>query len=581
MSSLYRLYRQKTGVCRTIPPLAVNNSFITNASDKANVFNSIFASNGVVDNGIIPTLTLSPDTNQEICDQVVFTPELVLSTINGLRPSHAVGPDGFSAYFYKEIGRQISSPLAEIFSLSMSSGKLPDIWRTAHITPIFKKGDPTDPNNYRPISLTVVPCRIMEKIVRTTMMHFVIDNNLIGDDQYGFLPGRSTVYQLLLALDRWTEAFDLGIPSDVILFDFKKAFESVVHSKLLYKLSVFGFVGPLFTWIQAFVTGRTQRVVMEQNSSEKLDVISGVPQGSVLGPLLFIIFLNDLSCNPDRAEQEKFADDLQLHSGITSPLDCLALNEEVNYVSRWAEEWQLPISNSKCKSFHVGKKNTQHTYSIQNHNLPGTTSCKNLGVWFTEDLKFSTHCSQVVLSSNRRMAMVKRCFTNSDVDTKVWAFKVYVRPMMEYASSVWSPYLLKDIDHVESVQRRFTKSLLGLSGLPYAQRLIRLKLDSLELRRLKADLILVFKNLHGLVSVSLPFFDRRYTTKTRGHSLKLILPLTRLDCRKHFFAVRVVPAWNSLTEEAVTASSVNIFKRLLNSSNLAPFLMRPEFFHQY
>jgi hypothetical protein len=459
----------------------------------------------------------------------------------------------------------------------MNSGNLPSIWTTAKVVPVKKKGDSANPLNYRPISLTAVPCKIMETIIRDGMLFYLNEFNLINSDQFGFMPGRSSTHQLLAMLDKWTEALDYGVPSDVILFDFQKAFESVVHSKLLFKLQYLGFDGLLHQWIKAFTSNRSQRVIVDDSYSASLDIISGVPQGSVLGPLLFVIYLNDLICDPGDADQRKFADDLKLSSAILDHLDNDKLSVAVDYVSNWAARWQLPISIAKCRSFHIGRHNQLFTYSLNNCALPSTEEVKDLGVWFTSDLKSSLHCEKIVSAAHRRLAIVNRCFTSGNTKIKVWAFKVFVRPLLEYASPVWSPGLLKDVDRIEAVQRRFTKQLLGLRDYSYGNRLKRVGLDSLELRRLKADLLLTYKIVRGFLAVDLPFFELSHTTRTRGHSLKLVLPTFRLDCRRNFFAVRVVPAWNSLTEEMVTSPTIRHFSRLLNALNLNRFLKRPEF----
>jgi hypothetical protein len=577
LSALFRFYRRETGLSRTIPPLKVGTDFITDATKKAELFNGIFAANGIADDGSTVTLDTIAARIGVQCDNIIFTPTVVKHVLGKIKPSHAAGPDGFSAFFYKQICHEISIPLARIFELSMQSGKLPSIWTTAKVVPILKKGDSANPHNYRPISLTAVPCKIMETIIRDRMLLYLNEFNLINSDQFGFMPGRSSTHQLLAMLDKWTDALDCGVPSDVILFDFQKAFESVVHSKLLRKLQHVGFDGSLLQWIKSFTEGRSQRVIVDDNYSASQDIISGVPQGSVLGPLLFVIYLNDLVCDPEDADQRKFADDLKLSSAIIDSKDSKKLSVAINYVSSWATRWQLPISIAKCRSFHIGRHNPLFNYSLNNCVLPSISEVKDLGVWFTADLKSSLHCEKIVSAAYRRLAIVNRCFTSGNTKIKVWAFKVFVRPLLEYAGPVWSPSLLKDIDRVEAIQRRFTKQLLGLRDCPYGIRLKRVGLDSLELRRLRADLLLTFKIVRGILAVDLPFFEISQTTWTRGHCYKLVLPTSRLDCRRSFFAVRVVPAWNSLTEEMVTSPTSCQFYRLLKDFNLNRFLKRPEF----
>jgi ribonuclease P/MRP protein subunit RPP40 len=204
-------------------------------------------------------------------------------------------------------------------------------------------------------------------------------------------------------------------------------------------------------------------------------------------------------------------------------------------------------------------------------------TAKSLGVWLSPDLKPTTHCRKIFNTAVGRMGVVRRVFRSGDVSILSWAFKVYVRPILEYASPVWSPWLLHDIDLIELVQRRFTKRLPGMYHLPYPERLRKLNLDSLELRRLKADLVLTFKLLKGHTKLNLPLFDLSTMKNTRGHSLKLIHQPSALNARHHFFAVRIVPPWNALPERAISCQSVDAFRAELNRLDLRKFVFRPEF----
>jgi ribonuclease P/MRP protein subunit RPP40 len=530
----------------------------------------------VRDNGILPFQATPIVDHQPKLSTVAFSSTTVLEALASLKPSRAIGPEGLSPFFYKKIAAEIANPLTRIFTLSLKQGSIPDLWSTARVVPIYKmKGNAGEPSNYRPISLTATPCRLMESCLRDSMLRFALSNDLIKPDQHGFLPGRSTSSQLLLLLDRLTNAVDIGIPSDVIYFDFRKAFESVVPSKLIFKLRLLGFEGEILNWIEAFISNRSQAVVVDGCLSPPLAIVSGVPQGSVLGPLLFILYLNDLQCQQFPVDQEKFADDLRLSSEIITDADPVRLAEAISYVSHWADEWQLPIATQKCAALHIGHSNERAAYALNGQGIPQVDSIKDLGVLFSSDLKFSAHCSVIAANAFRRLALVRRCFSSGNPPILVWAFGVYVRPLLEYASQVWSPYLLSDVDRIESVQRSFTKSLPGMRNLSYGARLGRLGMVSLELRRLWADLALVFKILTGQLGVDLPFFGMSVHSQTRGHSLKCSHQRYRLDCRRSFFAVRVTKAWNSLPESVVTATSTSNFKRHLHKTQLDSFLLRP------
>lgn len=378
-------------------------------------------------------------------------------------------------------------------------------------------------------------------------------------------------------MDRWTSAVDVGVDFDVIYFDFKGAFDSVVHSKLLFKLEHLGFGGPLLQWLGAFLTDRQQRVGVENLYSSFLPICSGVPQGSVLGPLLFVIYISDLLPH-DTTDSDlnlKFADDVKEGTEIINHSDYTRLNNTVAEVSSWSTQWQLPLSKEKCFSFRVGSPSTLPPYQLDGGALECRQEVRDLGVWFTSNLKSTTHCSKITAQAFRRLFIVRRCFARASAKTLIWAFKVFVRPLLEYASPAWSPYLLQDIDLLESVQRNFTRSLPGYRGLPAGERLRRSGLDPLELRRLYADLLLVYKITHQLLPLDFPFFELQSYTATRGHSWKLRHLGARLDCRKNFFAIRVVGPWNSLSENTVSSQSVSAFRRSLREHDLTHFLKRP------
>jgi len=404
-------------------------------------------------------------------------------------------------------------------------------------------------------------------------MVYLCNYNLIDPNQFGFLPGRSCTLQLLRCLDDWTSSLDIGIPTDVILVDYAKAFDSVSHAKLCHILTCLGVGGNVYRWISDFLSGRSQYLRVYSEISELEPVASGVIQGSVIGPVLFTLFISDLQTNETLAVMPKFADDVDLYRSICGVDDHIKLASALEYLENWSNDWQLPIAAQKCNVFHIGRADMLFNYSLLGNTLNTVSLTKSLGVWMSNDLKSSSHCDHIVKTARQRASMIKRCFTSNDRNTLFWAFCVYVRPILEYASPVWSPYLIKDIDHVESVQRSFTKHLPGFHNKVYSERLKLLSTDSLEVRRLRFDLTLCFRLLHGLCDFDFNrFFEIRGSSQTRGHSLKLVVQPALRDCRKFFFANRVVKVWNALPENLVTATTLYIFKRNLKTIDLSKFV---------
>ena len=256
----------------------------------------------------------------------------VLKSLSKLRPDKSPGPDNMHPLFLRETAQKIAEPLTLIFQRSVKDGIVPDDWKRANITPIHKKGLKCQAENYRPISLTSCVCQILESIIKVQTTAYLDNKKVISDRQHSFVSGRSCLTNLLEVFEDWTKSLDKGYGIEVIYLDFKKAFDTVPHQRLLQKLQLFGFGGHLLRWIKSFLTGRTMRVVVNGASSSWMRVLSGVPQGFVLGPLLFLLFVNDL---PDwiKTNIRIFADDTKIWTRITSVKDSESLQSNLDSLS--------------------------------------------------------------------------------------------------------------------------------------------------------------------------------------------------------------------------------------------------------
>ena len=235
--------------------------------------------------------------------------------LKGLKHHKASGPDNIPTRFLKEAANELAPALGLIFSASLIQGYVPDDWKTADVTPIFKKGDRSTPSNYRPISLTAVCRKVMEHILHSQVMQHLDHHNILSDSQYGFRKKRSCDSQLILIIQDLASSLEDGEQIDAVLLDFSKAFDKVPHQRLLLKLQHYGIRGHLLSWIESFLTGRSQKVLVEGKSSSSVPVASGVPQGTVLGPMLFLLYINDLSDNVSFTTR-LFADDSLLYRRI-------------------------------------------------------------------------------------------------------------------------------------------------------------------------------------------------------------------------------------------------------------------------
>ena len=260
-----------------------------------------------------------------------------------------------------------------------------------------------------------------------------------------------------------------------------------------------------------------------------------------------------------------------LNCVIDGVSDCINLQCYLNKLASWASTWQLQISVPKCACLHLGTRRINYTYSIASFDLPNVDSIVDLGVGVNTDLKFSQHIKNIVAKAHQRSSLILLCFKCRDPTTLCRAFITYVRPLLEYCSQVWSPCYLTYICKLERVQRRFTRRLSGMNKFSYLERLNQLGLESLELRRLKFDLIMVYKILHGLVCVDKSIFEYCTSVNLRGHNCRLARPVTSINCRFHSFASRVVNPWNSLPQSAIDALNIFAFKTCLNKLNFSQF----------
>ena len=332
-----------------------NNNKVTFSNiEIANVFNNHFGSVFTDNNCYLPNIATYVNDPISI-DTVHFSVESVYKTLMGINPSTSFGPDGLPNAILKKLAHVLCFPLSYIFEASFTSNALPNQWRKAFASPIFKNGATSDPNNYRPISLTCTCCRIMEKIINSHIVEYLNKYNIISPSQHGFLNKRSTCTNLLESTNDWSTALDNHLITDVIYIDFRKAFDSVSHSKLIFKLSLYNIRGNLLKWITAFLTDRSQQVKISSALSDPIRIVSGVPQGSVLGPTLFLLFINDLSSVVNNLECtiKLFADDLKLYSSYRDKNHSHDLTVALERIIIWSDTWQLPIASKKCFSHRI------------------------------------------------------------------------------------------------------------------------------------------------------------------------------------------------------------------------------------
>ena len=435
--SVWKYIQSKTKINTGISPLMKDGKLHTTDKEKADILNSFFASVFVEENGQnIPHLNEGEKSGGRLISDVLVTPDAVRDKLKGLNPNKAQGPDLIPPRVLKELANELSLPLSILFNKTMEKGSIPSDWKRAEVVPIFKKGTKTDPSNYRPVSLTCVCCKILESIVRDTIVNHMNDNNLYTEQQHGFRKHRSCMTQLLEVMEDLTQMLDDRHDIDIVYLDFRKAFDTVPHKRLICKLKGYGITGKLLEWIEDFLKNRSQKVRIGREYSTDARVLSGIPQGSILGPVLFTVFINDL---PDSLKSlcKIFVDDTKLYNSSKHSDD---LQSDIDSLQAWTEKWLLFFNETKCKVMHAGNRNPRKDYHMGISDTITIETCndeKDLGVIFDENLKFSSHINKSINKANQMIGIIKRSFTFLDQEMFLNLYKALVRPHLEYGNLIW------------------------------------------------------------------------------------------------------------------------------------------------
>ena len=560
--------RSKTKSKFPVGPIKQYGETITDSKEIAEALNQYFGTVFTHETGEpIPACPINSNIKLET---VVITQSKIIDKINKLKKTSAPGPDGISSRLLQNHINSLSFALSIIYENSLESGIVPLEWKIANVTPIFKKGAKGNVENYRPISLTSIPCKILESILKDAIMDHLLDSELLKSTQHGFMKNKSTVTNLLEFFEKITGHVDDGDCVDVIYLDFSKAFDKVPIKRLISKLKAHGIDGSLLAWISDWLTNRKQRTVLNGQFSTWISVLSGVPQGSVLGPILFIIFINDIDTAVDIIRQimNKFADDTKLGQKINCKEDADMLQRCLDNLLSWADNWGMKFNVLKCSVIHFGRKNPKYEYKMNGTTLNQNSMEKDLGILIQSDLKPSEQCVTASRKATQALFLIQKSFLYKDQKTFVLLYKQFVRCHLEYASPVWSPWNTADINLLENIQIKAVKLINGLEGLSYQEKLIALNLESLTERRTKADLLLVYKIIKGFCDVDKKTWfslvgasDRN--TRLTSCPMNIKQQRFRTDVRKYFFSNRVVNYWNSLPVDVKMSNSISEFKNKL------------------
>ena len=499
---------------------------------------------------------------------IFFSPYEVQNILKKVDPSKAAGPDGIDGYVLKRCCTSISIPLSILFSKSYNTGIIPQEWKNANVVPIHKKSDKSCVENYRPISLTSLIMKIFEKCIRNKLHDICLDK--ITAKQHGFLPSKSCTTQMIEFTADLAINLNSKLQTDIVYFDFAKAFDSVSHDIILHKLKYnYGIDGKLLNFLLNYLINRKQRVVVDGEFSEWAPVLSGVPQGSILGPTLFVLFINDIvNVVSDETKVLLYADDMKIWRKIDSIDDQRCLQNDIDSLYHWSVSNKIKFHPSKCKVIRSTLRlhPTLTNYSLNNVPLEVSENERDLGVIMHPKLLYNKHHQGILAKASQKLGLVKRnCSITLCPKSRKTLYLTLVRSLFEHCSQVWRPMKSTHILKFENTQKRAVKWILNenyhhYSKSEYSTKLKELDILPVDLKFELNDMVLFHKIFYGNSVVSFPSFIARQTDQTQAHHfqrqtrtfndndrLKLKAKIApRVEAFKCSYFYRSLETWNSI-----------------------------------
>ncbi len=572
---------QRTEECGTAP-LKENGQVHSDPSRKASILARQFSSVFTIDDANAENTRLHGPSIPPIPD-VTISEAGVMKLLKGVNPSKAAGPDQIPCRILHELHVELAPVFTALFRTSYTSGKLPSVWKTAWITPVFKKGAKCEAANYRPVSLTCVACKLLEHILCSHIRNHLDKYNVLSPYQHGFRKKLSCESQLLATTHDLMSRLDQKEEIDIGVLDFSKAFDVVPHQRLMRKIRLYGISGRTSDWIAEFLNGRTQSVLVDgvrSHPGSRTDgdpVLSGVPQGTVMGPLLFLLYINDLPSvlSPSTACR-LFADDCLIYRSIISDEDQVTLQRDLEALHDWGQTWGLRFNVKKCNILHLARQTTRPVrfYTLGGAVVGAVSNAKYLGVTLSDShgtraSQWKIHITDTADKASKRLGFLRRNLKGAPYKLREIAYQTLVRSSLDYCGAIWDPTSKEDINALERVQRRAARWARGIRGTTSVTALLKeLGWATLETRRRNQRLGIVFKILHG--DLAIPWESvgiHRHTGRTtRGaHHWKLnrAAASDKHSPLWHATIPRTVPQWNRLNSTTVDADSFDTFKSRL------------------
>ena len=487
-----------------IPAMKCGDRILTDDIVKAEEFNNAFLQFATIDTSSASLPDIVYKTNSRLASINISQAE-TLEILKSLDTSKASGPDGISCKMLKETAYSIAPSFTRLLRLSFSTATVPKCWKQANVLPIFKKGDGSDFGNYRPVSLLNICSKVCEKLVFKYLFNFCRDNNVISMHQSGFTPGDSTIHQLVYLYNTFLKALNDKKDVRIVFCDQSKAFDRVWHQGLLYKLECIGITGDLLEWFHSYLDNREQRVIIHGLNSRWGKIPAGVPQGAHLGPLLFLIYINDITENI-KSNIKLFADDTSLYVIIDGDAvnATKQLNDDLTQISAWADNWLVKFNASKSKALTISLKKDKDTIELpltfNNSLLDTVTKHKHLGIEINSNLTWKDHCKTICENASKKLNILATLKTLIDRKTLTTMYTSFVRPGLEYGSIICCNCSGTEDELLESVQRRGFKIITGgIVRTPTIHLYNEVGLETLKARRDRNVLLFFFKIINNMV----------------------------------------------------------------------------------
>ena len=513
------------------------------------------------------------DVNSKKLNNLTVTKKGVLTLLENIKENKATGPDNIPGKFLKICALELHEVFTILFQKSLDLGTVPDEWKVAHISPLFKKGDKTKAENYRPISLTCIVSKLLEHIVHSNVMDFLDSKNYLTPFQHGFRQKRSCESQLLTTLHDFQQSLNKKGQTDAILLDFSKAFDKVDHRLLLNKIDNIGISGPLLKWISSFLSNRLQHVIVDGCKSDANKVLSGVPQGTVLGPLFFLIYINDICQNLTPGTFIRlFADDSLLYREIKTHEDTLILQRDLDALQTWETRNKMEFHPGKCQVIRITNKRDIiiGIYNIHGVILQFTNSVKYLGVTIDSKLSFKEQCNNVCHRAHFMLSFLERNFSRCPQKIKEQCYFALVRPLVEYGCTAWDPHDNDKILLLEQINKRAARFVTGNNLREHGQTLknmVTLGWPPLSDRRGRAKLSMLYRIRNDLIFVP---HDHLIGNSRNSKPDFYVPPSSSVDAHLYNFSSSAGRLWNTIPSELKSSPSLDIFKGKLEDIEITP-----------